>query len=91
MFDSLSPASLVLLGGIGWLWLRGRARPRLAGGPVSELRHAGFLVSLALWLATFNGPLAGAAHRLFVLHQAAHLGLRCWLRCCLPWPIPGRC
>jgi putative membrane protein len=76
LFQSLSPSSLILVAGIGWLYLRGLARPRLVGSPLSELRHAGVIAALALWLVTSNGPLAVAAHRLFALHQAEHLGLR---------------
>lgn len=79
------------MGGIGWLYLRGLARPRLVASPVSELRHAGVIVALALWLVTFNGPLAVAAHRLFALHQAEHLGLRLLAPLLFtlanPWPV----
>ena len=87
----LSLPSLVLLGAIAGLYLRGLARPRLIGGPVSGLRHAGIAVALALWAVTFNGPLAAASHRLFSLHQAGHLGLRLVAPLVFvlaePWPV----
>lgn len=91
MLESLSPSSLILATGISWLYLRGSRRPHLAGGGVSELRHAGVIAALALWLVTFNGPLAVAAHRLFALHQAEHLGLRLLAPLLFtlanPWPV----
>ncbi len=91
MPDVISPSSLVLIGGIGWLWLRGLARPRLSGGPVGPLRRVSVALALVLWLVTFNGPVAEGISRLFALHQAAHLGLRLLAPLLFvlaaPWPV----
>ena len=88
---ALSPVVLIALVGLIWLYLRGAARPRLAGERVGPVRHLLFATGILLFVLAFDAPLAPTGQQLFAVHQIQHLIVRLagpmLFTLAYPWPV----
>ncbi len=72
----LSPISLIVIATLGWLYMRGLARPRPLRPQPAHWQGGLFFAGLLCLLLAFNGPLPPLGRLLFSIHQINHLLIR---------------